>query len=128
MDSQTHDVPNPGEAQVHPKFSSFAEYYPYYLSEHRCSRCRLMHVIGSLLVLGFTAAAVAFQWWLLLLVPVIGYGFAWLGHVWFEKNIPATFRNPFYSLAADFVMLFDVLRGRIALTGPLPSELLGKFA
>ncbi len=50
---------------------------------------------------------------LLFLIPVVGYGFAWVGHAFFEKNKPATFTYPFYSLASDFLMFWDILTGRI---------------
>lgn len=95
-------------------YQSFADFYPYYLSQHRTAACRRMHVIGTVLVLVLLAAAVlSATWWLLALVPLAGYGFAWIGHFAFERNKPATFTHPWYSLAADFVMLRDVLAGRI---------------
>lgn len=95
-------------------FQSFGEFYPYYLSEHADPVSRRLHVIGtSLSVLLLLAVLATQQWWLLLLVPVTGYGFAWVGHFFFEKNRPATFRHPLYSLMGDFVMLRDVLTGRI---------------
>jgi hypothetical protein len=97
------------------QFKSFAEFYPYYLSEHRDPRCRGLHYIGSLLVLVVTAFAALNQSLnLLWLLPVIGYGFAWVGHFFIEKNRPATFTYPFYSLAADWVMLKDFLTGQLA--------------
>ncbi|MEL7451396.1 MAG: DUF962 domain-containing protein [Pseudomonadota bacterium] len=97
-------------------YSSFAEFYPYYLSEHANPTCRRLHFVGSWLVLGVVAAAAALgNAWLLLLVPVVGYGFAWLGHFFFEKNRPATFRYPFYSLAGDWVMFWHILTGRVSL-------------
>ena len=96
-------------------FRSFREFYPFYLSQHRNLTCRRLHVTGSLLVIALLLAAVAAQrWWLLLLVPVAGYAFAWAGHLFFEKNRPATFKHPFYSLAGDFVMYKDILTGKIA--------------
>lgn len=97
-----------------PSFRSFGEFYPYYLSEHADPVSRRLHVIGtSLSMLLLLAVLATQQWWLLLLVPVTGYGFAWVGHFFFEKNRPATFRHPFYSLMGDFVMLKDVLTGKI---------------
>ena len=96
------------------QFRSFREFYPYYLGEHANVACRRLHVIGSTGVLAVIAAAVYTRnAWLLLLVPLIGYGFAWVGHFAFEKNRPATFRHPFYSLMGDWVMYVDVLRGRV---------------
>jgi len=97
------------------RFTSFAEFYPYYLSEHRNRTCRRLHFVGSLLVLLCALAAVVTgQWWLLLLVPVLGYGFAWVGHFFFEKNRPATFTYPLYSLMGDWVMFKDILAGKIS--------------
>jgi hypothetical protein len=96
------------------EFGSFAEFYPGYLDEHRDPMCRRLHVVGSLLVIATLVAALALGRWLLLLaVPVVGYGFAWIGHFAFERNRPATFDHPIYSLAADWVMLKDVLTGRL---------------
>lgn len=95
-------------------FNSFAEFYPFYLSEHSNRNCRRLHFIGSSLVLAVIALAVLsgqLRW--LWLVPVIGYGFAWIGHFVFEKNRPATFKHPLYSLAGDWVMYGQMLRGRI---------------
>ncbi|EKE84859.1 DUF962 domain-containing protein [Idiomarina xiamenensis] len=90
------------------QFSSFAEFYPYYLREHSDPRCRYMHYIGSSLVLLIIASAI-YQGnaWLLLWVPLAGYGFAWLGHGLFERNKPATFSLPWYSLLGDWVMYKD---------------------
>lgn len=96
------------------KISSFKEFYPYYLSEHRSPVCRALHYIGSCLVLVVLAVALLTQYWRLLwLLPVIGYGFAWVGHFFFEHNKPATFQYPLYSLAADWVMLKDFVTGRL---------------
>ena len=89
-------------------YSSFKEFYPYYLQEHSDTRCRALHYIGSTLVLIVLSYALFTQsYWWLLAVPVIGYGFAWLGHFIFEKNKPATFKYPLYSLMGDWVMYKD---------------------
>lgn len=95
-------------------FRSFAEFYPYYLEEHSDANCRRLHFAGSLLVI-FVAlyAIVTAKFLYLLLLPVIGYGFAWVGHYGFEKNRPATFKYPLYSLMGDWVMFKDMLVGRI---------------
>lgn len=96
------------------QFNSFGEFYPYYLTEHSDPRCRAMHYIGSSLVLIVLALAIILpQPWLLLLLPVIGYGFAWLGHFGFEHNKPATFKHPWYSLMGDWVMYKDFWAGLI---------------
>ncbi|GAA3586460.1 DUF962 domain-containing protein [Marinobacter xestospongiae] len=96
------------------RFNSFSEFYPFYLEEHRHPTCRRLHYLGSLLVLAVAAyALVSGRFALLWLLPVIGYGFAWVGHFKFEKNRPATFKHPLYSLLGDWVMLKDMLVGRI---------------
>ncbi|MGN6521182.1 MAG: Mpo1-like protein [Dokdonella sp.] len=98
------------------RYSNFREFYPFYLAEHANRNCRRMHFIGTSLVLVVVAAAAALRdarW--LLLAPLFGYGFAWIGHFAFEKNRPATFRHPLYSFAGDWVMYADVLRGRVRL-------------
>ncbi|HWV05571.1 Mpo1-like protein [Ralstonia sp.] len=95
-------------------FGSFAEFYPYYLSEHQDRTCRRLHFVGStvalvcLILLVFTGNL----WWLLG-AAVSGYAFAWVGHFGFEKNRPATFRHPFYSLMGDWVMYRDIWTGKI---------------
>jgi hypothetical protein len=95
-------------------FKSFQDFYPHYLSEHSNGTCRLLHFIGSWLVLGILAATFLTQnWWLALLIPLAGYGFAWVGHFAFEKNKPATFRFPAWSLMGDWVMWWQLLTGRI---------------
>lgn len=97
-------------------FKSFAEFYPYYLSEHADRTCRRLHFVGTSLVIALAATAVlSGQWWMLWLLPLAGYSFAWVGHFFFEKNRPATFKYPFYSLLGDFVMYKDMLAGKIAL-------------
>jgi hypothetical protein len=97
------------------RFNSFAEFYPYYLSEHSNSTCRRLHFIGtSLVILVFALALVVGAWWLWVALPVAGYGFAWVGHFFFEKNRPATFQHPLYSLLGDFVMYRDMLLGKVA--------------
>jgi hypothetical protein len=95
-------------------FASFREFYPYYLSEHAHPTSRRLHFLGTTLFLGqFIAAFVTGNAWLWLTGPVSAYALAWLGHFGFEKNRPATFRHPFYSLIGDFAMFGDILRGRI---------------
>ena len=101
-------------AENPPRYTSFAEFYPYYLQEHSNATCRRLHYVGSLLVLGILAYALLTQQWLwLLAMPLAGYGFAWVGHFVFEKNRPATFQYPLYSLLGDWVMLKDAFTGRI---------------
>jgi len=97
-------------------FASFREFYPFYLSEHRNPISRRLHFVGSCGVIVLLIAAVADgnAWWLLAAL-VCGYGFAWVGHLFFEKNRPATFKHPLYSFVGDWVMFKDILIGRIPL-------------
>jgi hypothetical protein len=98
------------------RYTSFREFYPFYLSEHANRTCRRLHFVGSLLVLAiiFLAMATADARWLWL-APVAGYGFAWAGHFFFEKNRPATFSHPLYSLLGDWAMFWDILNRRVRL-------------
>ena len=95
-------------------YASFAEFYPYYLSEHADRTCRRLHFVGTSLVIGCLVALVATGnlWWIATAL-VCGYGFAWIGHFFFEHNRPATFRHPLYSFAGDWVMWSEILRGKI---------------
>jgi len=97
-------------------FSSFAEFYPFYLGEHSNRTCRRLHFVGSSLALACLAMLVVtgkpqyFVYGLL-----CGYGFAWLGHFGFEKNKPASFKRPLYSFMGDWVMYKDIWTGKIKL-------------
>ncbi len=96
------------------KYKTFKEFYPFYLSEHSNKVCRLLHFIGTTLVLmilvyGLVTANYKLLWFL----PVAGYGFAWIGHFGFEKNKPASFKQPFFSFMGDWVMYAQILSGKI---------------
>lgn len=96
------------------KYRTFRDFYPFYLSEHQDIRNRRLHFIGSWLVIACVAAALITQiWGLLLGAPIAGYTFAWIGHFFFEKNQPATFTYPVYSLIGDWVMFKDIIKGRV---------------
>ncbi|GAA0859793.1 DUF962 domain-containing protein [Aliiglaciecola litoralis] len=96
------------------RFNSFAEFYPYYLSEHENKTCRKLHFIGSsLIILTIAYALLTQHWQVLWALPILGYGFAWVGHFFFEHNKPATFTYPFYSFLGDWVMFKDILTGKI---------------
>jgi hypothetical protein len=102
-------MPNPV-----PRAHSFAEFWPYYLGEHRKRATRRVHVIGTLLAFVVLLAVIVFRqpiW--LLAVPLVGYGFAWLSHAFIEKNRPATFAHPLWSLRGDLQMLCLWLTGRL---------------
>ncbi|MFC0262030.1 Mpo1-like protein [Fontibacter flavus] len=93
-------------------FKSLKEFYPYYLSEHQHPTSRRLHFIGTALLFLILAAAIYLSnYWILFLIPLVGYGFAWVGHFFFEKNKPATFKYPFYSLASDFVLFYHLMIG-----------------
>ena len=96
------------------EYRSFREFYPAYLEEHRRRSTRRLHFLGTLLVIAVVVVALwsgNLLW--LLAAPVFGYGCAWIGHYVFERNRPATFSHPLYSLAGDFVMFKDILLGRL---------------
>ena len=104
----------PAKAATTRRFASFREFYPFYLEEHRNRTCRRLHFAGSTLALGCLLLLVLTgePGWLLAAL-VSGYGFAWVGHFFFEKNRPATFKYPLYSFLGDWVMYADIWRGRI---------------
>ena len=96
-----------------PRYKSLRAFYPFYLSQHQHPTCRLLHFIGTsifflLLIFGLWAQ----QYFVFGFMPIAGYGFAWVGHFFFEKNKPATFQYPVYSLLSDFGLYFELLVGR----------------
>lgn len=96
------------------KYTSFAEFWPFYLQEHSKRETRALHYIGTSLVVAVAGLALLSGAWLwLLAMPVAGYFFAWVAHFGVEKNRPATFTYPLWSLAADFRMWALWLTGRL---------------
>jgi len=96
------------------RFENFSQFYTFYLSEHKSKWCRRLHFIGSALVLlAFVAFLLSLEWRYLIAMPVLGYGFAWVGHFFFEKNRPATFKFPLYSLMGDWVMFGEIISGKV---------------
>lgn len=107
MSSATHAV----DAKT---FSSFAAFYPFYLSEHSNRTCRRLHFVGSSLGLVCLALAIAMrQPWFVVLGLFLGYALAWIGHFGFEHNRPASFKRPLYSFMGDWRMYWDMWTGRV---------------
>jgi hypothetical protein len=98
-------------------FTSFEDFYPYYLSEHAHPVNRRLHFVGTSLVFLLAVVAPLADLRILWLLPLAGYGFAWVGHFVVERNRPATFRHPVWSLMGDFRMYADILRGRVTMFG-----------
>jgi hypothetical protein len=97
-----------------PRIQSFQDFWPYYVSEHSKSSTRWLHFCGTTLAVGLLIAAIVMQWWwLLVAVPLAGYGLAWISHFTIEKNRPATFTYPLWSLAGDMKMWWLMLTGRM---------------
>ena len=95
-------------------YASFADFYPFYLSEHSDRTCRRLHFIGTTLgAVGVLHALSTLNFWWLLAGVVAGYACAWIGHFFFENNRPATFAYPLYSFMGDWAMWKDMLIGKI---------------
>lgn len=93
---------------------SFAEFWPYYLAEHSRPATRSVHFLATVCWLGLLLAALLLRrWWLLALIPVVAYGLAWVSHFFIERNRPATFKYPLFSLLADHKMALYMATGRL---------------
>jgi hypothetical protein len=96
------------------KFESFEGFWPYYVSEHKEKGTRILHFVGTTAAMGCIAGAVVSgKRWLLLAAPVVGYSASWIGHFVVEKNKPATFKHPLWSLRGDMVMWWKTMRGEL---------------
>lgn len=96
------------------ELKTFEEFWPHYLGEHLNPTNRALHFMGTTLVYGLLGLALFLSPRFVLLAPVVGYGFAWVGHFLVEKNRPATFTYPLWSLRGDFRMHARMLTGRLA--------------
>ena len=98
------------------EFTSFRQFYQFYLSEHSNPLNRRLHFAGSIIVLIIVLTAILSRnLTVFLLAPVFGYGIAWCGHFFVEKNKPATFKHPLWSLMSDWMMFKDIMTGKIKL-------------
>lgn len=96
------------------RYRSFGDFYPFYLSEHSNKVSRRLHFIGtSIAVALLITAAITQRWWLIAVALVQGYAFAWVGHYFFERNKPATFRYPAFSLMGDWRLWWEILTGKL---------------
>lgn len=95
-----------------PEFKSFDDFWPFYVREHSSKTNRALHFVGTTLaVTSLATGLLTGKKGLLLAAPVLGYGFAWVGHFIIEKNRPATFQHPLWSLRGDFVMWWKIATG-----------------
>jgi len=96
-----------------PKITTYAAFWPFYLREHAKAETRRLHYAGTALTFVFLGLALAHGGWWWALMPLAGYGFAWAAHFGVEKNRPATFTYPLWSLFSDYRMFFLWLSGRL---------------
>ncbi len=96
------------------RFRTFADFYPFYLTEHANRVSRRLHFVGSSIAIVLLAAALLTQtWWLIAVALVQGYAFAWVGHFFFERNKPATFKYPGFSFMGDWRLWWEIATGKL---------------
>ena len=97
-------------------YHSFADFWPHYVNEHSQPATRLLHLIGTVLGLALVAYFIfTGRWWLFFLGLIPGYGAAWVGHFFIEKNRPATFQHPLWSFMGDYKMIWYMITGKMEL-------------
>ena len=95
-------------------FRTFADFYPFYLSEHANRTSRRLHFAGTSIAVALLIAALAARlWWLVAVALIQGYALAWVGHFFFEHNKPATFRYPRFSFMGDWRLWWEILTGKV---------------
>ncbi|MGG5207969.1 Mpo1-like protein [Chryseobacterium sp. MIQD13] len=104
------------------RIKTYGEFYQFYLTEHSKTGTRIFHFIGTLLVFVviwyvISSGKERFLWY----IPIVGYGFAWFSHAVIEKNKPATFKYPLWSLISDFRLFFELLTGKQKFRGTVPE-------
>jgi hypothetical protein len=94
-------------------YKTFKEFYPFYLDQHKKTGTRITHFVGTTAFFILVLISIIYKLpWILLAGVVSAYFFAWIGHFFIEKNKPATFQYPFYSLISDFKLYFQLLTGK----------------
>ncbi|XP_065853344.1 uncharacterized protein [Euphorbia lathyris] len=94
-------------------FRNFDEFWPFYVSQHSKAGTRRWHFVGTLASIITLLYGLCFNWWFVLVVPLVGYGCAWYSHFFVERNVPATFGHPIWSLLCDYKMFGLMLTGQM---------------
>lgn len=106
--------PATSSESVVPAYRNFDEFWPFYVREHSKPLTRTLHFIGTASIAPLLFAGLLVSPPLLLLIPISAYGFAWFSHFAIQKNRPATFKHPIWSLIGDFKMFAYMLTGRMS--------------